>query len=402
MENVVSEKKEQKIDKTGRIIEADFLRTLCCLGVVMIHVSGLTLAAVAKSGFITEAVFVTLNQIVRYSLFGFVFLSGLLLTVRQKDEKFNAFDFIKRRGAVILLPYIAFCIIYFFWSAAIGKPIITQTILAFSGNFEYMKLFIARVLYGTWSHLYFFCMLFQLYLVYAIFHTQINKILAKKRSAIICFGIILALYPLWRYLQIFVQHYPNVITNTIVLYAIKSPTRQLFEWVFAFYVGLMSGVYYKEIFLILAVKRVRIILGAIAVLSLLSMIYVLGFPPSGASWVYNYSWAIFTLIYSFCATYLFLFWGKKLYEKGKNFTLISSVAAYSFGIYLLHPLILSLLRDISGFSPSYALLNISPYLYLPIIFALAVIVPYCMVDVSTKAAKKYRRYSYIHRFLFGR
>ena len=383
-------------------MEADFLRTLCCLGVVMIHASGLTLAAVKHSDFITEAVFVTLNQVVRYSLFGFVFLSGLLLTARQKDGQFNALDFIKRRAAVILLPYIAFCIIYFFWSAAVGKPIIAQTYLAFSGSYEHIKLLIARVFYGTWEHLYFFCMLFQLYLIYAIFHAQIHKILAKKQTAIVCFCVILVLYPLWRYLPLFVQQHPNVITNNIILYMIKSPTRQPFEWVFVFYAGLISGVYYKEILATLAARRVRIILGAISILTLVPMVYIMGFAPTGKSWVYSYSLPIFTLIYSFCATFLFLFWGKKLCESGRNFTLISNIAAYSFGIYLLHPLILSLLRDIKEFSLSYTLLNISPYLYLPIIFSLAVIIPYALVDCSTKVAEKHLKYSKMHRFLFGR
>ena len=78
----------------SRLLEVDLLRACCCLGVLLIHISGFYWGQPHKHPPVTQLVtFALINEAVRFALFGFMFISGLLLTVRR-SKAFNTLSFL--------------------------------------------------------------------------------------------------------------------------------------------------------------------------------------------------------------------------------------------------------------------------------------------------------------------
>ena len=97
--------------------EITYMRGLCMLGVIGIHVGSIALSNPAVN---TQLVCV-LEILSRFTVPAFFFLSAFgLFYHTPTDAPFSYKDFLKRRIQVVLWPYIAWSLLYTVYSAIIG------------------------------------------------------------------------------------------------------------------------------------------------------------------------------------------------------------------------------------------------------------------------------------------
>lgn len=143
------------ITKSERLLELDVLRGVSIIGVILIHIIGSSFHFWAK-GSSTWFVFLTLDQLFRFSVPLFVFISGYTLYSKYKDN-FKFKDFFLRRAARVLPWYFAWSLIIYIY--------INLTVEPGYVNYPTWKLiFLGKVDY----HLYFVSMIFQLYLLFPL------------------------------------------------------------------------------------------------------------------------------------------------------------------------------------------------------------------------------------------
>src|SRR3990167_848046 len=141
--------------KLERLLQLDILRGVSIIGVILIHIIGSSFHFWNK-GSLTWFVFLTLDQLFRFSVPLFVFISGYTLYSKYAlNFKYREF-YLKRVARV--LPW------YFVWSLII-YIYINLTVKSGFVNYPTWKLiFLGKVDY----HLYFVSMIFQLYLLFPL------------------------------------------------------------------------------------------------------------------------------------------------------------------------------------------------------------------------------------------
>lgn len=143
--------------------KTNILKGLAIIGVIAIHLNSNLFNFFRDGTFIKDGL-LTFDQIIRFSVPLFVFLSGLSLSLKYQNEKFILWDFLKGR-IFKLIP------LYLIWS----------TIIYFVGNADY--------------HLYFVPMIFQLYLLFPLFLLLIKKFPIYFLLTVFCFQLLL----LWQF-----------------------------------------------------------------------------------------------------------------------------------------------------------------------------------------------------------
>lgn len=163
-----------------RLLHLDLLRSVSIFGVILIHIIGSSFHFWNR-GSSTWFVFLTLDQLFRFSVPLFVFISGYTLYTKYK-ERFKFGDFYWRRAARVL-PW------YFVWSLII-YVYINLTVKPGFVNYPTWKLiFLGKVDY----HLYFVSMIFQLYLLFPVLLWLYKKFRSSFIISVFVFEAILYL-----------------------------------------------------------------------------------------------------------------------------------------------------------------------------------------------------------------
>lgn len=129
----------------------DYLRGLAILAVVLIHITAPTAIAEETGGII-------FNQITRFGVPVFVFLSGWGLTVAESYERSASYiDFLKRRLSKLLPAYLVWNIIYYLFAILIEEQSIS------------INEMIKGLFFGTnYPHLYFVPLIVIYYVAYPL------------------------------------------------------------------------------------------------------------------------------------------------------------------------------------------------------------------------------------------
>jgi len=420
-------------DTRSRVVEFDILRALCCLGVLLIHISGyISAQPIEHTSFAGIIVYGLLNEGVRYALFGFMFLSGLLLTLRHRDN-FKFRPFIVKRVSSILVPYLAWVAIYFgvtvhrqLLAGYSLPPALDQLNGALHGTGSDLRLVASWLIFGTWDHLYFINMLFQMYLLYALLRRPITWLLASPRRAAWLIVIPLAIYPCWTYFHYLPAWRPDIHLPHLLELVAKHATAMAFEWMPAFALGLFCGAFWQP-FTAWARRR-RALLWVIMLGALASTAAITAMPRAlelhaqtpinetaangfiwlkSLGWVRTFAFTHLRLLYAFTFTALVLPAAAGVMSRMGDarpgwlrFTL--SFAGASFGIYLVHPLLLYLFRDLpaagQGISPR--LYHLSEYLYLAVITLLVTGLSW-LITLGITEARRVRWLRWLPKLLFG-
>lgn len=373
-----------------RLFEIEVLRVLCCLGVLLIHACAIFWWRTPQDnqGLYFYA---TANELGRFALFGFVFIAGLLLTLRQ-NRTFAFKSFLKRRFTSIFVPYLVWNLIYFLFQLRTNKISPEQL-----GN---STVWFNWLLFGCSPHLYFVALLFQLYLLYATAYKPLQWLLEKPSRMLCCLVVLLALYPPWVSYRFLPDKFPHLLPP-LLFWLARNSTRTAPEWFLPFFLGLFVGKY-REL-CEKWVHRTRPFLWGLLFVSLtLATAMTVQATPDLPGQVFTYRWPnglllpLFRLVYAFAFTALLL--SLAILKSPFWMTVVSRFAAASFGVYLIHPLVLLALGRLRTTGRLY---TFSPPLYLVIITsALAVLSWLCIWAIDT-AGKRWKPASWVSHSLLG-
>ncbi|MBC7882550.1 MAG: acyltransferase [Anaerolineae bacterium] len=378
-----------------RLLEIEALRVLSCLGVLLIHACAIfwwrTPAANRGLYF-----FATANEIGRFALFGFVFIAGFLLTLRQ-SRAFEFRSFLQRRFSSIFIPYLTWNFLYFLFQLRTNK--ITPEQL------ENPTVWLNWFLFGCSPHLYFVALLFQLYLLYAVAHKPLQWLLEKPARMLWGIAALLALYPIWIGYRFLPDKFPHLLPP-LLFWLARNSTRTAPEWFVPFFLGLFVGKY-RALFE-KWVHGYRPLLWGLLFISLaLASAMTVQATPDSPGVIFTYRWPnglllpLFRLSYAFAFTALLLPTATHGLQRLKSTFWVEAMTKFataSFGIYLIHPLVLLALGRLRTTGRLY---TFSPPLYLvTITLALALLSWLCIWAVDT-AGNRWKPATWISRLLLG-
>lgn len=345
-----------------RDISIDLSRFIATLAVVYIHSSALW-------NFDKFSLVQIFNSLSRFALPTFFFLSGYSLTLADMSKKriFSLKNFLTYRSRKILMPFIIWAIIYEFELYLMYDFFKVQTQNEFA-KFDIKSVIIITILGNSKYHLYFILILIQLYFVYWIFYNA--KMHNKLSTVVVCFiitlGATLLVYTDSK--SAFTAHY------------------SILPWIFYFVLGMWiayrnyQGQITPKNYLILFGLLPLVIGGSFVILE--TYYSKFGIHNSRISVIlYSFGYIITSQSYlhSITASY-----AENLSLRTRRF--LAFLGEKSFGVYLLHPLILDLIWFIEN--KSNLNLNHSSFLCVLSITFLTMILSYLVIEFTNRYISK--------------
>lgn len=308
-----------------RIRELDIVRAVAILGVLIIHITAQATVEIPP-GSRSQIIYLVVNKLNNFAVPVFVMISGLVLFYRYSGQwnGREALKFYGKRIQYILLPYLLwafFYYIYYQWLPEKNWAAVQVDWLRFADALRWGQ---------TSYHLYFIVLILQFYLLFPLLMTAVQR-WAWLRKHLIAVGVIFQVafygYQLW--MGPFER--PATLFGTYTgLFAIGAAIGMNYEafrrsflqmwWVLG--LALLSGYTYALVFVL---RQFSIDFGAVA-LEILLNVYAL-------------------------TIFICLLWiGAQLIKDAPRLSAaLSSLGAASFGIYFIHPAILSFWRHQGSF-----------------------------------------------------
>jgi peptidoglycan/LPS O-acetylase OafA/YrhL len=291
------------IDNKDKLYELDYMRFIACFAVMMVHITATGVEEYIHGSF-PHILMLIINRSLKFTTPVFIFLSGVtsFYSYSSKNKKFNYFDFLKKRLPKILIAYLIWCAIYYDVYIRLGYYVMD------------INFFLESVLKGTMSyHLYFVIIIVQMYIIGPIFFFILKN--SERKIPILIFA--------------------GIITYLSAEFLRYNLSDRIFLKYMVFY---MSGIYvtleYNKYIQWIKKNTIFIILGYI----LMVIIYT-------AAAFYNsvlntFIWFIFSSI-SILLVYSI---GLLMKDKLKGiYGFIKLFGQSSYYIYLMHPLILTIM-----------------------------------------------------------
>lgn len=304
-------------------ISADYIRALAIVCVVILHTIGISLNKSSPAIGINWWIAILIESVTKVAVPLFIMLSGYLIL--DKNKKYNSSsEFYKKRIKKIGIPIIFWSIFYY-----LGFTIFTGKSLSIMG-FLYSFIFL-----NIYFHLYFLFIIAGLYIITPMLKAYLNSIsnIEKRRLVILLF-----IYS---------------IISTILVYSMPSKISfwSIFTVFIPFVVYYLAGDYLRTF----NVTDKRCTLMTILYLIILTITVIIKYYAWNISmllhniWIINYfSDALnVNVVLLSLISFIFLLKSKKII-KISSYKFISKpmqkVSSYSFGIYIIHPIILYLLN----------------------------------------------------------
>ncbi|KIS25368.1 MULTISPECIES: acyltransferase [Clostridium] len=287
----------------------DLLRALSTIAVILIHITG-TILYNSNNKSLTYNFSLVLNQLTRFSVPAFIFLSGFGLALSYKKESKYLYYLIHRLKKIIP-DYLVWCIIYIF---LIENPNLTY-------NDKIHSIFDGTLYY----HFYFVPIIIILYLIFPIFY----KFFKTKFALFITFFLNMGIYILLRY--------PNIPKNV----SEKLTRESTINWIFYFVLGVYLCTNYNRIHIFIKKhKNKLLILLLITTYILLKDTYSCLKINSNLDYGTTFIRPSVMLFSIFFILYIMSFSINNITSK-KIFYIISN---HSYTVYLSHPLLLYWLK----------------------------------------------------------
>lgn len=287
------------MSKNKRLLELDYIRVIACFSVIIVHIS-----AIGITSYLPDSLHLKITTLInrgfKYTTPVFLFLSGITSFYSYRNGGFKYTSFLKKRMPKILIPYIAWNVVYYCLFISLGKY-----------NFD-SKMFLYKLITGTMNyHLYFIVILAQMYLLTPIFNYVFNKFNRKSILAVTALITIIS------------------VGKLEFLYSDRIFLKYLFFYVLGIYVTKEYSNFKSIVkrYNWLSVVLYVTITGIYAVLYYKHNIIYLG-----------YVWFVF------CSVSIIFLYNVGMYlEKHmtKIYKAVKRVSKSSYYIYLMHPLILS-------------------------------------------------------------
>ncbi|MDE5415533.1 acyltransferase family protein [Alkalihalobacterium chitinilyticum] len=331
---------------TKEMNEVYWLRIIACLSVVLTHAVSRVITDFSLSGDL-RVVYRTLQMLLLYGTPMFVLISTIVMTHAYKEKIPNGF--LIKRIKYILVPYLVMATFY-----------AGHKYIRFDWTFKDFAIELGFNFIGQW-HGYFVLIIFQFYLLHLLFIKYLKRF--KAMHVLIVSFIISAGYWIGFYFFFidFVQHssYLTLFFSRILI----------FGWLFYYVVAYYCGRNYEMFIDKLHRYWMVVVLGTIVSVGLVQFIYHSGMLMRVTS-------ARFDIIpYTVMLFFLFFLLFSKL---NRIPTWIVSISGYSYGIYLLHPFVQTMVRS------WFPLLEITPFGYMIVQFIAGVIVPIIFIYLLSK------------------
>lgn len=314
------------------ILYATKLRALAIIGVVLIHISARLVRQ--EVGTFEWWVGNIVDSGSRWAVPVFVMLSGLLLLGKKEDQSYV----IKKRITRIIWPFLFWSFIYSIWN--VRYELGTYSLRDFAIN-----IYQDNIKYHFW-YLY---VILGLYLCLPLFKTLVQN---GKKSDILYF--------------IFISFFISAIATTLQsVYNIRIASG--FEYFLGYGGYFLLGYYLTTTEVSQKSLRIFYLLGVAALFLTIAGTWFVSMKQGSLNQVF---YGYLSMTTPFVAISIFLL--VKNFSNKECSKLISLFAKYSFGIYLIHPLVLDIFRgnefiQLTGISH----LTVHPVFYVLFIFILA-------------------------------
>lgn len=289
-----------------RIGEINILRGIAGLAVVMVHISAIAVSTLQREGFL-PLIYSIINRGLKFTTPTFIFISGLLLLYKYKNEEINYPLFLYSRFRAILIPYISWSLVYYLYFVYTGIYIFSIKDLVF------------RLLLGSHSyHLYFIVIILQFYLLFGLFLYGFKRL---NPSILLLAALVINLVSL-KYLKI------------------DYSDRIFLNYIFYFALGCYWGLYIEKVQKLITNHRSKLTIAYIIVAAIyIGQFYLYNSKGIAIKSIYvDYMW----LIFSFVSITFLSSMSKMIDEVGNKRldTFCRFIGRSSFSTYLMHPFVL--------------------------------------------------------------
>jgi surface polysaccharide O-acyltransferase-like enzyme len=328
-----------------KIMELEVVRGISFIAIIMQHV----LACFLYRPDLSVATALTSWSLLTLSRFGvpvFVFLTGFVLMVTYRDQKIDYLHFLKKRGKLILIPYILWSLFYTFYTGIIsGKPFVL--------DLNIIKSFLLSLLLGdAMYHLWYLVMIIQFYLLFPAFKKLIEKFGHEKfwkffLLATFCYQTI----ALWLYHSI-IPNIMNHTSNGFIQQIILNRDKNFLFWMFYFILGGVIAMNLEQCRLL--IKKYFFVILGIFILGFFGVLYetLKGFSinaSGGFMLSYNLTspTALHMLPFLTASVILLFALSFVLYAKLQKLSdFLITAGKLSFGGYLIHPIFVTLFYEL--------------------------------------------------------
>ncbi|MDF2837601.1 MAG: acyltransferase [Paenibacillus sp.] len=325
---------------TGRIAELDLVRAFAIIGVVTVHATSFATMELTGSSPIGYIPYIASNIAMKFGTPVFLFLSSLVLFMRYANrslKKETLVSFYRKRLIHIIIPY-TLCSTIYYIAVAATRPDAERPA-------SYALDFMAKLFTGTaYAHLYFIFINIQFYLLFPLL-----------------FWVFRAYPRLFTWavpLGIAIQGAFHLAGTVVEIPHESSWSLSYFAYYFlGAYVGARYSVIRERLLSLRRAFRqqygILLIGAAWLATGLVHIVIWYKLRAQGTvspEWLFYLLWSVYAFLSCLVLTYAALLLESRM-ARTRAVRGLKSLAAYSFGIYLLHPLLLAAYRE---FRPSLA------------------------------------------------
>lgn len=318
--------------------EINILRGIAMCAVVGIHTFSICVSNVTsgRSGW----AYLIFHRLLQFAVPCFVFISAIMLSYTLHGNKLKLKPFYTKKFMRIVVPYLLWTLFYIVFRLVTHQLQLGE--LKSAGNWWTWML-----LGKSYTHLYYMSVILQLYLLTPILLAFVRGIqkLFKQYDFIALVIIIIGLQAGVYYLNKYFIHKYFIYQATMVIW-----------YLYMILLGIWIGFNYerfKE-----GLKKYSLVVWALfgvnAIIFIRYIICLKKEVPINTA-LYQFNWFAYSLFATLCLLHICLL----IREKNIHYKIIKSVEIigdYSFGIYLMHPVLTYILRKIIHISQPYLLL----------------------------------------------
>jgi probable poly-beta-1,6-N-acetyl-D-glucosamine export protein len=352
--------------KQKHIEEFDILRAIAIISVVLIHITSQPIGQLSEDS-ILQNIFLAVNRLLQFAVPLFILISSVVAAYSLRNiSKVNWNEFFSKKINRIVIPYITWTFIYVVYNIIRHNEYLLKL--------TNIKSLISIFLLGKSNpHLYFMIVLIQLYLFIPFILAFVKKIPDKAPGVLLIAGSI----------QIAVYWFNRIVISDFY----RSSATLFITYLFMILTGVWLGFHYENRHVLW--KRYRSSLFTVCILSSAYYIYLSFRIQDGSkisTFLYQMDW------YIFVSSISALLWKFSCYLNNGNSSiklLLKRIGCLSFGIYLVHPLILQILVFCFRLAET-------SNIYVYLIFLLVIFIATITFSISiTLFLQKYKRLSWM-------
>ena len=330
--------------------EIGILRGIAMCAVVGIHTFSIGVANVTSGN--SAWAYLIFHSMLQFAVPCFIFISAILLSYTLHGKPLQPKKFYSKKFTRVVIPYVLWTLFYI-----VFKLIFKQ--LTFSDLASWQNWWLWLGLGKAYTHLYYMSVILQLYLFTPIllgFTKLIQKVFKKFdfiAIVIISIGLQVGIYFLNRY---FIHPY------------FKYQATMMIWYIYIILFGIWIGFNYER-FKEGIKKYALIVWGIFGVNAIIYIRYIICLKQSikiNTAW-YQFNWFAYALFATLCLFWICLMLKEKNVHN-KVVKAIEIVGDYSFGIYLMHPVLTFVLRKLIHISQPFILLIVILIGYVAMMF----------------------------------